>query len=165
VRVDAGSINVTFFGFSRNCGADKTFYSSNVYQQKAYMTPQKTADKSAVWLTCTLTSHSMNASNGASIQLPLGAAQGGTYSLDEKNQTMLVYDPASKTLSDTAASFAKDEVTWFYNGAHQYHLNRKTLAFFRMGSYKEDSNLVTPIDITITDREDGQCQKATAPPS
>ncbi|GEM_PF-5171053 len=163
VHVDAGSVNVSFLNFSRACGADQTIFFQNLFAQKAYLTVQQTPQKSAVFVSCTLTAHSITVDNGASVQLPLGSASVGTFAVDERNQQLLAYDPVSKTFSDTNARFGKEDVAWFYATVYQYHLNPKTLAFYRVGSYKEQSNLVTPPDYTISDREDGRCQK-TGPP-
>ena len=164
IRIDPGAVTVTFFGFSRPCGADKQIFWSNVYQQKGYMTPQQTADKNAAWLSCTMTSHTMMASNGASLILPQGSGETFTLAYEEKILGLLAYDPQSKTLNETNPAFAANEVSWFYQGTYQYHLDRKTLALTRTGTYKEESNLENPPDITITDNESGQCQKTTAPP-
>jgi hypothetical protein len=163
VHVDAGSVNVSFLNFSRACGADQTIFFQNLFAQKAYLTAQQTPQTSAVYVSCTLTAHSITVDNGASVQLPLGNANVGTFAVDERSQQLLAYDPVSKTFSDANATFGKDDVAWFYATVYQYHLNPKTLAFYRVGSYKEQSNLVTPPDYTISDREDGQCQKTSAP--
>lgn len=163
LHVDAGSVNVSFLNFSRACGADQTIFWQNLFPQKAYLTPQQKPQPSAVFVSCTVTAHSVTVDNGASAQLPLGNGTAGTFALDEKSQTLLAYDPVSKTFSDTSATFGKDDVSWFSATVYQYHLNPKTLAFYRAGSYKEQSNLVTPPDYTISDREDGTCQKVSAP--
>lgn len=165
LRVDPQSVNVTFLNFSRACGADQTIFWQNLFPQKAYLTSQQKPPSSAVYLSCTVTAHSVTVDNGASAQLPLGNGPVGTFAMDERSQTMLAYDPVSKTFSDTNASFGKDDVSWYLATVYQYHLNPKTLAFYRTGSYKEQSNLVTPPDYTISDREDGTCQKVSTPPS
>ena len=164
VRIDPGSVTVTFFGFQRACGEDKQIYWSNVYQQKGYMTPQRTADKNAVWLSCSMTSQTMSASNGASLIVPQGSGQTIVLAYEERSLGLLAYDPDGKILNETNPVFSATEVSWFYEGLYQYHLDRKTLALTRTGSYKEESNLENPPDITITDNESGQCQKTTAPP-
>ena len=164
LRIDPSSVAVTFFGFSRACGSDKTIYWANVVAEKPYLTPQATPSKSAVWLACSVTSHSMSASNGASMIVPLGKDDATIFAYDERSVSLLAYDPKTRSTSDTGATFLKDDVTWFYATAYKYDLNRKTLAFTRSASYKEESNLVTPVDTTVDDAESGQCQKVPAPP-
>ncbi|MGH7684104.1 MAG: hypothetical protein ACREMT_07165, partial [Vulcanimicrobiaceae bacterium] len=163
VHVDAGSVNVSFLNFSRACGADQTVFYQNLFPQRI-LTAQAKPPASAVYVACTLTSHAVAVDNGASAQLPLGNGNVGTFAMDQKSQTLYVYDPVGKTFSDANGTYGKDDVSWF-SRAYQYHINTKTLAFFRTGSYKEESNLVTPPDYTISDREDGQCQKLTGPPA
>lgn len=164
LRVDAESVAVTFFGFLRPCGADKTVFWSNVASTRAYFTPQATPSRSAIWLSCTLSSHSIFGSNGTSMVVDLGRGGAGTYAYEEKEQTLLAYDPRSRSASQTGATFLQNDVTWFYATAFQYDLNRKTLSFTRSGSYQEESNLVTPPDTKITDNEAGACQRISAPP-